>query len=62
MDRGLCRLDSAAAAMVARELTDKGDDVMPDHPAIAAGRAAVITGGASGIGLAAAARGAAPGR
>jgi NAD(P)-dependent dehydrogenase (short-subunit alcohol dehydrogenase family) len=29
---------------------------MPDHPAIAAGRTAVITGGASGIGLAAAKR------
>jgi NAD(P)-dependent dehydrogenase (short-subunit alcohol dehydrogenase family) len=29
---------------------------MPQHPAIAAGRAAVITGGASGIGLAAAKR------
>ena len=29
---------------------------MPDHPAIAAGRTAVVTGGASGIGLAAAMR------
>ena len=29
---------------------------MPNHPAIEAGRAAVITGGASGIGLAAAKR------
>jgi len=29
---------------------------MPRHPALAAGRAAVITGGASGIGLAAAKR------
>ena len=27
---------------------------MPNHPALAAGRVAVITGGASGIGLAAA--------
>ena len=29
---------------------------MPNHPALAAGRAAVITGAASGIGLAAARR------
>jgi NAD(P)-dependent dehydrogenase (short-subunit alcohol dehydrogenase family) len=34
---------------------------MPDHPALAAGRVAVITGAASGIGLAAARRFAAMG-
>ena len=34
---------------------------MPSHPALAAGRAAVITGAASGIGLAAARRFAAMG-
>ena len=34
---------------------------MPQHPALSAGRAAVITGGASGIGLAAATRFAAMG-
>src|SRR5262245_26000501 len=35
---------------------DAKEEMMPQHPALTAGRAAVITGGASGIGLAAAKR------